>query len=132
MLFRSVGKLLPARQHRERVVVIVEMGKLALAVGAGNDTDTAALRPRGRQRHPGGDVLERCQSEIGRVLVPGNVVLAAGRLQSDRRVKHQNIRPDYGFHQVQDAGMAHQLGRPGKNRYGFTRFEAWRFRLYGL
>jgi hypothetical protein len=29
-------------------------------------------------------------------------------------VKHQDIRPDYGLHQVQDAGMAHQLGRPGK------------------
>ena len=57
---------------------LVEMGKLALLVGTGDDTDTAALRLRGRQRHPGGDVLEGCQSEIGRFLVPGDVVLAAG------------------------------------------------------
>jgi hypothetical protein len=63
-------------------------------------------------------VLERCQSEIGRVLVPGDVVLAAGRLQPDR-VKHQDIRPDYGLHQVQDADMAHQLGRPGKQQVRF-------------
>ena len=61
-------------------------------------------------------MLERCQSEIGRVLVPGDVVLAAGRLQPDRRVKHQDIRADYGLHHVQDAGMAHQLGRPGKQQ----------------
>ena len=90
------------------------MDKLAFVVGTGDDTNTAALRPRGRQRHPGGDVLQRRQSEIGRVLVPGDVVLAAGRLEPDRRVEYQDIRPDYGLHQVQDAGMAHQLGRPGK------------------
>jgi len=31
-------------------------------------------------------------------------------------VKHQDIWPDYGFHQVQDAGMAHQFARPGKQQ----------------
>ena len=78
ILFTIRRQLLPTRRYRERVSVIVEMGKLALAVGGRDDTDTAALRPRGRQRHPGGDVLERCQSEIGRVLVPGDVVSLRG------------------------------------------------------
>ena len=77
-------------------------------------------------------MLERRQSEIGRVLVPGDVVLAARRLQPGRRVKHQDIRPDHGLDQVEDAGWRTSSAAQGNNRYGFTRFEAWRFRLYGF
>jgi hypothetical protein len=65
--------------------VIVEMRKLAVVMRTGDDANTAALRPRGRQCHPVGDVLERRQPEIGRVLVPGNLVLAVRRFHPNWR-----------------------------------------------
>ena len=40
----DVGELLAARQHRERVVVIIEMGELAVVMGARDDAHAAALR----------------------------------------------------------------------------------------
>ena len=110
------AKRLAARQHGQRIVMVVDVRQLAFVVEAGDDADAAALRARGCQRHPGGDMLERRQPEIGRILMPGDVVLAVRRLQPRRGVKHQNVRPDHILNQVEDPGMAHQLGGPREQR----------------
>ena len=63
-------------------------------------------------------MLERRQPEIRRILMPGDVVLAVRRLQPRRGVKHQNVRPDHLLNQVEDPGMAHQLGGPREQKVG--------------
>ena len=116
-LVHRVGQGLPARQHRFRVRLI-EMRALAGRMGPRNDLHTAVLPGRSGQRHPGGDMLERRQPEIGRILVPGHEILAVRFLQPDGGMKHHDVGPDQRLHAIQDARMAHQRGRPGEQQIG--------------
>ena len=58
---------------------------------AGNDLACSRLRAARRQGDPGGDMLVGLQPEVGRVLVPGNIVLGVRLLQPHGGMKHQDL-----------------------------------------
>ncbi len=51
--------------------------------------------------------------------MPGHPVRGVPGFPPHCRVEDQNVRPDQVLHRVQDGGLAHQVGRPGKQQIRF-------------
>ena len=65
---------------RQQVLGVLHVGvrQLAELVRARHDLHAARFDRRVGQRHPGGDVADRIEREVGRILVPAHIGAGAG------------------------------------------------------
>ena len=110
-----VGNRLAARQHAFAPGLLRRMMHQTVVMAAGYYLHAAALRRAFRERHPGRDLLFRLEAEIGSVLVPADISVIARVLEPHRQRINQDVRPDQGFHRVQDGGMARDFVHPGEH-----------------
>ena len=99
---------------RQQVVGVLHVGvtQLPQLVRARHDLHAARLDRRIGQRHPGGDVADRIEREIGRVLVPAHIGAGAGILRPDREMEQPDVRADQVLDRVEDLGRMHDLVDP--------------------
>ena len=91
----------------------LHMGLLAKLVSARAKLHGAIGRRAVGQRDPGGDdLLEPLHRHVGRVLVPGNVGRAAGRLGKQLGVPDHDVGAEDALDRIGDPGMGHEIEGP--------------------
>jgi len=86
--------------------------ELAADMAADRELHRAGLGRDVAERHPGRDVVERAQAEIGRILVAGGNAFAARLLDEETAGVEQDVRAEQVFDGVEDCRRARELVDP--------------------